>query len=93
MHLPNGRTVTGWIEHPGRYVDFLIVNVKDLSVFDVARVSLDCDMQFEPYRKVAAVWRYYDSGELKATSGVDLASVCALTDEEMLSTCRIHEVS
>ncbi|KAF7067218.1 hypothetical protein CFC21_073134 [Triticum aestivum] len=91
VHLPNGRTVTGWIEHPGRYVDFLIVNVKDLSVFDVARVSLDCDMQFEPYRKVAAVWRNFSSGLLGATSGVDLASLSALTSETMFSTCQINK--
>ena len=69
---------------------FFIINVAGVNA---AHVSLDHEMQFEPYRKVAAVWRYYDSGELKTTSGVDLASVCALTDEEMLSTCRIHEVS
>ncbi|XP_047050399.1 uncharacterized protein LOC124655571 [Lolium rigidum] len=54
--------------------------------------SLDRVMQFEPYRKVAAIWRYFDSGKLKTTGGVDLASVCAHTDEKMLSTCQIHEV-
>ncbi|VAI20859.1 unnamed protein product [Triticum turgidum subsp. durum] len=91
VHLPNGRTVTGWIEHPGRYVDFFIVNVKDLSVFDAAPVSLDCDMQFEPYRKVAAVWRNFSSGVLRARSGVDLASLSALTCETMLSTCQINK--
>ncbi|VAI35590.1 unnamed protein product [Triticum turgidum subsp. durum] len=71
VHLPNGRTVTGWIEHPGRYVDFLIVNVKDL--------------------KVAAVWRNFSSGLLGATSGVDLASLSALTSETMFSTCQINK--
>ncbi|VAI35599.1 unnamed protein product [Triticum turgidum subsp. durum] len=66
VHLPNGRTVTGWIEHPGRYVDFLIVNV-------------------------AAVWRNFSSGLLGATSGVDLASLSALTSETMFSTCQINK--
>ncbi|XP_037450963.1 uncharacterized protein LOC119321347 [Triticum dicoccoides] len=89
VRLPNGRIVTGWIEHPGRYVDFFIVNVKDLSGSDAVPISLDRDMQFEPYRKVAAVWRDFSSGVLRATSGVDLASLSALTSETMLSTCRI----
>ena len=90
VRLPNDRIVTGWIEDPKIYVDFFIVNVAGVNA---THVSLDRDIQFEPYRKVAAVWRHYDSGELKATSGVDLASVFARTDERMLSTCRIHEVS
>ncbi|VAI35578.1 unnamed protein product [Triticum turgidum subsp. durum] len=95
VRLPDDQIVTGWIENPEIYVDFFIVKIKNDDVIDplhLCHLSLDRATQFEPYRKVAAVWRHYDSGELKATSGVDLASVCALTDEEMLSTCRIHEV-
>ncbi|EMS46677.1 hypothetical protein TRIUR3_31243 [Triticum urartu] len=95
VRLPDDQIVTGWIENPEIYVDFFIVKIKNDDVIDpphLCHLSLDRATQFEPYRKVAAVWRYYDSGELKTTSGVDLASVCALTDEEMLSTCRIHEV-
>ncbi|XBI48668.1 uncharacterized protein LOC119322381 isoform X2 [Triticum dicoccoides] len=95
VRLPDDQIVTGWIENPEIYVDFFIVKIKNDDVIDplhLRHLSLDRATQFEPYRKVAAVWRHYDSGELKATSGVDLASVCALTDEEMLSTCRIHEV-
>ncbi|XP_044396775.1 uncharacterized protein [Triticum aestivum] len=91
VRLPHGRIVSGWIEHPGRYVDFFIVNAKDLSGSDAVPISLDCDMQFEPYRKVAAVWRDFSSGVLRATSGVDLASLSALTSETMLSTCRINK--
>ncbi|KAF7074179.1 hypothetical protein CFC21_079087 [Triticum aestivum] len=95
VRLPDDQIVTGWIENPEIYVDFFIVKIKNDHVIDpphLCHLSLDRATQFEPYRKVAAVWRDYDSGELKTTSGVDLASVCALTDEEMLSTCRIHEV-
>ncbi|KAM3277436.1 hypothetical protein ACQJBY_045365 [Aegilops geniculata] len=95
VRLPNDQIVTGWIENPEIYAHFFIVKIKNVDVIDpphLCHLSLDRATQFEPYRKVAAVWRYYDSGELKTTSGVDLASVCALTDEEMLSTCRIHEV-
>ncbi|XP_044378875.1 uncharacterized protein [Triticum aestivum] len=91
VRLPNDQIVTGWIEHPGRYAYFFIVNVKDLSGFDAAPVSLDRDIQFEPYRKVAAVWRDFSSGFLRATSRVDLASLSALTSETMLSTCRIDK--
>ncbi|CAM0880324.1 unnamed protein product [Alopecurus aequalis] len=93
--LPNNQIVTGRIEDPQIYVHFFIVKIKNVAGIDTAQLShlsLDRVMQFEPYRKVAAVWRCFDSGELKTTSGVDLASVCAHTDEQMLSTCRIHEV-
>ncbi|XP_044947700.1 uncharacterized protein LOC123397076 [Hordeum vulgare subsp. vulgare] len=95
VRLPDDQIVTGWIEKPELYVNFWIVKIKNVDVINpthLHHLSLDRATQFEPYRKVAAVWRYYDSGELKTTSGVDLASVCAHTDEEMLSTCRIHEV-
>ncbi|KAM0901031.1 hypothetical protein ACQ4PT_020237 [Festuca glaucescens] len=95
VRLPNNKTVTGWIEDPERYIDFFIVKINNVAGIDAAHLShlsLDRVMQFEPYRKVAAVWRYFDSGKLKTTSGVDLASVCAHTDEKMLSTCQIHEV-
>ncbi|KAM0873675.1 hypothetical protein ACQ4PT_037913 [Festuca glaucescens] len=95
VRLPNDKTVTGWIEDPERYIDFFIVKINNVAGIDAAHLShlsLDRVMQFEPYRKVAAVWRYFDSGKLKTTSGVDLASVCAHTDEKMLSTCRIHEM-
>ncbi|KAI4989612.1 hypothetical protein ZWY2020_036929 [Hordeum vulgare] len=95
VRLPDDQIVTGWIENPELYVHFFIVKIKNVDVINpthLHHLSLDHTTQFEPYRKVAAVWRYYDSGELKTTSGVDLASVFAHTDEKILSTCRIHEV-
>ncbi|XBH72005.1 hypothetical protein VPH35_099394 [Triticum aestivum] len=95
VRLPDDQIVTGWIENPELYVHFFIVKIKKVDVIDpthLYHLSLDRAMQFEPYRKVVAVWRYYDSGELKTRSGVDLASVFSHTDERMLSTCRIHEV-
>ncbi|XP_044382535.1 uncharacterized protein [Triticum aestivum] len=95
VRLPDDQIVTGWIENPELYVHFFIVKIKNVDVIDpthLYHLSLDRATQFEPYRKVAALWRYYDSGELKTRSGVDLASVFARTDERMLSTCRIHEV-
>ncbi|XP_037452644.1 uncharacterized protein LOC119323163 isoform X2 [Triticum dicoccoides] len=95
VRLPDDQIVTGWIENPELYVHFFIVKIKNVDVIDpthLYHLSLDRATQFEPYRKVAAVWRYYDSGELKTRSGVDLASVFARTNERMLSTCRIHEV-
>ena len=90
VRLPNDRIVTGRIEDPKIYVDFFIVNVAGVNA---THVSLDRDMQFEPYRKVAAVWRNFSSGLLGATSGVDLASLSALTSETMFSTCLIHKGS
>ncbi|XP_047050694.1 uncharacterized protein LOC124655910 [Lolium rigidum] len=92
VRLPNNKTVTGWIEDPERYIDFFIVKINNVSAAHLSHLSIDRVMQFEPYRKVAAIWRYFDSGKLKTTGGVDLASVCAHTDEKMLSTCQIHEV-
>ncbi|XP_051189833.1 uncharacterized protein [Lolium perenne] len=91
VRLPNNKTVSGWIEDPERYIDFFIVKINNVSAAHLSHLSLDRVMQFEPYRKVAAIWRYFDSGKLKTTGGVDLASVCAHTDEKMLSTCQIHE--
>ncbi|VAI35571.1 unnamed protein product [Triticum turgidum subsp. durum] len=95
VRLPDDQIVTGWIDNPELYVHFFIIKIKNVDVIDpthLYHLSLDRATQFEPYRKVAAVWRYYDSGELNTRSGVDLASVFARTDERMLSTCRIHEV-
>jgi len=92
VRLPNNRIVTGWIEDPGIYVGFFIVNIKKVSGFAAAHVSLDCDMQFEPYRKVAAVCRHFSSGYISYTTGVELASPSAHIDEEMLSTCWIRKV-
>ncbi|KAM3258000.1 hypothetical protein ACQJBY_049991 [Aegilops geniculata] len=95
VRLPDYQAVTGWIENPRLYVDYFIVKIKNVDVTDAAHLShlsLDRAMPFEPYRKVAAVWRYFDSGELKTTGGVDLASLSVHIDEKMLSTCRIHEV-
>ncbi|XP_037441786.1 uncharacterized protein LOC119310021, partial [Triticum dicoccoides] len=86
VRLPNDRIVTGWIEDPKIYVDFFIVNIKNVSGVDAA--SLDRDMQFEPHTKVAAVCRCFSSGFLTATSGLNLASP---TSEKIVSTCRIHK--
>ncbi|XBH94076.1 hypothetical protein VPH35_084913 [Triticum aestivum] len=77
------------IADPEIYVDFFIVNVAGVNA---AHVSLDHEMQFEPYRKVAAICRNFNSGLLTDTSGVDLASPSARTDETMFSTCQIHKV-
>ena len=88
VRLPNDRIVTGWIEDPKIYVDFFIVNIKNVSGVDAA--SLDRDMQFEPHTKVVAVWRCFNSGLLKSTRGLNLASP---TSEKIVSTCRIHKVS
>ncbi|VAI33539.1 unnamed protein product [Triticum turgidum subsp. durum] len=95
VRLPDHQAVTGWIENPRLYVDYFIVKIKNVDVTGAAHLShlsLDRAMPFEPYRKVAAVWRYFDSGELKTTGGVDLASLSVHIDEKMLSTWRIHEV-
>jgi hypothetical protein len=73
------------------YVDFFIVNIKNLSGVDAT--SLDRGMQFEPHTEVAAVWRCFSSGFLTATSGVNLASPSPLTGEAIVSTCRIRKVS
>ncbi|XP_040246627.1 uncharacterized protein [Aegilops tauschii subsp. strangulata] len=89
VRLLNDETVTGWIADPEIYVDFFIVNVAGVNA---THVSLDRDMQFEPYRKVAAVCRNFNSGLLMDTSGVDLASPSALPDQTMFSTCQIDKV-
>jgi hypothetical protein len=81
----------GGIQNPNIYHHFFVVDVAKVSGF--APVSLDRDMKFEPYRKVAAVWRHFDSGSLEYRSGVVLSSPIALTFNPLLSTCRIHKVS
>jgi len=88
VRLPNNQIVTGRIEDPKIYVDFFIVNIKNVSGVDAA--SLDCDLQSEPHTKVAAVCRCFSSGFLTATSGLNLASP---TSETIVSTCQIHKVS
>uniref|UniRef100_A0A8R7QJS6 Uncharacterized protein n=1 Tax=Triticum urartu TaxID=4572 RepID=A0A8R7QJS6_TRIUA len=89
VRLPNDETVTGWIADPEIYVDFFIVNVAGVNA---THVSLDRDIQFEPYRKVAAVCRNFNSGLLMDTSGVDLASPSARPDQTMFSTYQIDKV-
>ncbi|KAI4984407.1 hypothetical protein ZWY2020_010339, partial [Hordeum vulgare] len=86
VRLPNNRIVAGWIEDPKIYVDFFIVNIKNVPGVDAA--SLDCDIQPVPHTKVAAVYRCFSSGFLTATSGLNLASA---TSEIIVSTCQIHK--
>jgi hypothetical protein len=81
----------GGIQNPNIYHHFFVVDVAKVSGF--APVSLDRDMKFEPYRKVAVVWRHFDSGSLEYRSGVVLSSPIAPTFNPLLSTCRIHKVS
>ena len=59
----------------------------------VDAASLDRDMQIEPHTKVVAVWRCFNSGLLKLTSGLNLASPSIPTGETIASTCRIRKVS
>jgi hypothetical protein len=91
VRLPDDRIVTGRVQNPDIYHHFFVVDVAKVSGF--APVSLDRDMKFEPYRKVAAVWRHFDSGSLEHRSGVVLSSPIAPTFNPLLSTCRIHKVS
>ena len=77
-------------------LDYFIVKIKNVDVTGAAHLShlsLDRAMPFEPYRKVAAVWRNFSSGLLGATSGVDLASPSARPDQTMFSTYQIDKVS
>ncbi|CAM0903310.1 unnamed protein product [Alopecurus aequalis] len=93
VRLPDGQIVKGRIENSDIYTDFFVVSISKVSGFDAAaHLSLDRDMQFKRYRKVAAVWRYFSSGSLKCGSGVDISSPSAHIDAPMLSTCRIPKV-
>ena len=94
VRLPDGQIVNGRIENSDIYTHFFVVNISKVSgCYAAAHVSLDCDMQFEPYRKVASVWRDFSSGSLNCRSGVDISSPSAHIDAPMLSTCRIPKVS
>ncbi|KAM0902473.1 hypothetical protein ACQ4PT_019292 [Festuca glaucescens] len=89
VRLPDDKIVTGRIQNPDIYHDFFVVDIAKVSGF--APASLDRDMKFEPYRKVAAVWRHFDSGSLEYRYRSDLSSPIAPTFDPLLSTCMIHK--